>query len=100
MDINAQATISIIQVIALIVINLSILPLIGLIYLLLKQKSQNFRDITIIVIGISLFLSGIILVLLIDVGIYLWINLGNIWGFLIILPIMLCMFPIINTFAN
>ena len=66
MDINAQATISIIQVIALIVINLSILPLIGLIYLLLKQKSQNFRDITIIVIGISLFLSGIILVLLIQ----------------------------------
>jgi branched-subunit amino acid ABC-type transport system permease component len=91
----SQTTPSIAQILSLLVVNFIGIALIGLIIILFRLMPKKPNKKVILSIGVSLIMQGILLIAFLDVGIYLWINSGNFRAVFSVLPLSLCIAPIL-----
>jgi hypothetical protein len=88
-------SISLLQILTLCFTNSLGLIIFVLIYLIMRKEPKNINEKLIISVKVSLISQGILLTAFMDAGIYFWINTGNISSFLSVLPLTLCVGPII-----
>lgn len=90
-----QGTITAEQLLSFIVVNLVGVALVGLIILFFRLIPNNPNKKIILSVGVGLIAEGIMIIAFLDVGIYLWVTSGNFRSVYSVLPLSLCLFPIL-----
>lgn len=92
---SVQGKITAEHLLSFIVVNLIGVVLVGLIFLIFRLIPNNPNKKIILSVSEGFIAMGLMIIGLLDVGIYLWVISGNFRSVYSVLPFSLCLFPIL-----